>query len=169
MRVPQPLGDMPNWSAAGRKAAATRRRRAAARKAVTTRKRRAASRKAAATRWAGAAAGGTVTTTGVKSEAQLQARVQALATNGGWRWHHCGAPGKCTGSGWPDLAMLRGTEMLIVELKSADGSPTTEQNEWLTAWQEVGAECHVWRPQDLPEITRRLQPDEPSEHPVVQT
>ena len=160
---------MPDWSAAGRKAAATRRRRAATRKAVITRRRRAAGRKAAATRWAGAAAGGTVTTAGVLSEAQLQARVQALATSGGWRWHHCAAPGGCTGSGWPDLVMLRGVEMLVVELKSADGSPTTEQNEWLTAWQTAGAECHVWRPVNLPEIARRLQPDEPSEQSVVQT
>ena len=40
---------MTDWSAAGRKAAATRRRRAAARKAVTTRKRRAACLEAAAT------------------------------------------------------------------------------------------------------------------------
>ena len=160
---------MPDWSAAGRKAAATRRRRAAARKAVTTRKRRAAGHKAAATRWARDTTDGTATTTGVKSEAQLQERVQALATNGGWRWHHCGAPGGCSGSGWPDLVMLRGEEMLVVELKTADGSPTAEQNEWLTAWQTAGAECHVWRPADLPEITRRLQPDEPSEQPVVQT
>ena len=40
---------MTDWSAAGRKATATRRRRAAARKAVITRKCRAAGRKAAAT------------------------------------------------------------------------------------------------------------------------
>ena len=114
--------------------------------------------KQAATRWARDTTDGTATTTGDLPEARLQERVQALATDGGWRWHHCGAPGGCSGSGWPDLVMLRGGETLIVELKTADGSPTAEQVEWLTAWQRAGAECHVWRPADLSEITRRLQP-----------
>ena len=90
-------------------------------------------------------------------ERVLQQEVQRLATEGGWRWHHCAHASGCEGGrGWPDLILLRGSELLAVELKSDKGTVAVVQTRWLFAWREAGAECHVWQPSDLPAIKKRL-------------
>ena len=112
-------------------------------------------------REAATAGGGSVarSSNGGMSEKSLQQKVQSLATEGGWRWHHCAHAAGCEGGrGWPDLIMLRGSELLAVELKSDRGTVAVAQTRWLFAWREVGAECHVWQPSDLDTIKKRLAP-----------
>jgi hypothetical protein len=59
----------------------------------------------------------------------------------GWR-----TPVAGDGKGFPDLVLVR-DRVLFVELKSATGRLTTEQQDWLEVLDRV-AEAHVWRPVD---------------------
>ena len=52
-------------------------------------------------------------------------------------------------AGYPDLTMTRDGRLIFAELKRPAKNPTTEQEEWLTAFRKVpGAEVYVWRPSD---------------------
>lgn len=102
------------------------------------------------------------------SEAILLEQVRDLARRTHWRTYHTL---RSTGSepGFPDLVLLReghriesgagsaGVECLIVELKAARGSLTTEQAAWLRDFAQVpGVETAVWYPTDWPQIVERL-------------
>jgi hypothetical protein len=94
------------------------------------------------------------------SETILLEQVRDLARRTHWRTYHTlRSPG--SEQGFPDLVLLRegsaGVECLIVELKSARGTPTTEQAAWLRDFSLVpGVETAVWRPTDWPQIVERL-------------
>lgn len=49
--------------------------------------------------------------------------------------------------GFPDLVLLRGLELIVVELKSARGKLSAAQIEWLAALTFAGIETHCWRPE----------------------
>ena len=78
----------------------------------------------------------------------------AQARNGRWATHVQGH------AGFPDLVLLHPSrgELLFVELKSERGKISTVQDTWLMALNLAGAENHVWRPQDVKAIQRRLAP-----------
>lgn len=100
------------------------------------------------------------------SEKDLQAAVMDLARRSGWmvaHWHDSRRevrPGVFVGdkdaAGFPDLVLVRNSELLFVELKSQKGKLRPEQHGWLEALTEAGQECHVWRPSDFEDITKRL-------------
>src|SRR4026207_2150918 len=99
--------------------------------------------------------------------AAFSAQVTDYARMRGWEWMHI-APGLNErgryrtpvsgplGSGWPDLIMVRGSDLIAVELKSEKGTITALQRRVLTTLEGALVEVHVWRPTDWPEIERRL-------------
>lgn len=92
------------------------------------------------------------------SEDDLLRCVLDLAKVMGWRSFHARpamtAKGYRTavsgdGKGWPDLFMVRGDHVLVVELKGDKGKPTPEQDAWLAAlYLHCDNEQMVWRPAD---------------------
>jgi hypothetical protein len=91
------------------------------------------------------------------SEADLLSNVIELAELFKWRCvhfrpgmnrrgHWSTAMSGTHAAGWPDLVLCR-ERLVAVELKSARGSVTPEQQSWLAALARVGVEVHVWRPE----------------------
>ncbi len=60
------------------------------------------------------------------------------------------------GVGWPDAVLLRANRLVVAELKTKRNKPTPEQDNWLLAFRNVGAEVHVWKPADWNEIVEVL-------------
>jgi hypothetical protein len=119
-----------------------------------------------------------------------QRQVVQLAQIGGWAVAHMPAnrPGKKTGrpqavvgdtTGFPDLLMLRGVELLAVELKTDKGRVGPGQQEWLDRFEHMGnaladlvgvacahlqvdertaptVEAYLWRPRDIDQVQARL-------------
>jgi hypothetical protein len=92
------------------------------------------------------------------SEAQWQQRVADLADVRGWLWMHL-RPARTTqgwrtpisgplGAGWPDLLLCRGPRLVALELKSARGRVTPQQEAVLAALAAAGVETHVARPSE---------------------
>jgi hypothetical protein len=52
------------------------------------------------------------------------------------------------GKGFPDLIMVKGADLLAIELKRDGGKATVEQQMWLAAFDLVARESTVWRPAD---------------------
>ena len=103
-----------------------------------------------------------------QSEAQFMGTVTDYALRQGWEWLHI-QPGLnergryrtpvtgALGSGWPDLILVRGSDILAVELKSEKGQTTALQRRVLQTLEQALVECHVWRPSDWPAIEARLR------------
>lgn len=87
------------------------------------------------------------------TEAQLQAAVIACAKALRWRVYHT-YDSRRSERGFPDLVMLRHGKLLVVELKSAFGRTSRDQDAWLDAFkwfaesapESVGV--YQWRPID---------------------
>ncbi len=52
-------------------------------------------------------------------------------------------------SGWPDLFLVKGSEVRVFELKSAKGRLTDSQKDWLETLSAAGLPCFVLRPHHL--------------------
>ena len=60
-------------------------------------------------------------------------------------------------AGFPDLVLTRfGDPVLFVELKSAKGQLSTEQQAWRSTLIGAGAEYRLWRPNDWDEVAATL-------------
>jgi hypothetical protein len=124
---------------------------------------------------------------GILLEAGWQRQVVELAQLGGWAVFHApdNRPGRRTGrpqavvgdsTGFPDLVLVRGCELLAVELKTDKGRLGPGQPEWLDRFTKVGeavrrivaraalppsepeplVESHLWRPRDIDAVQARL-------------
>lgn len=63
-------------------------------------------------------------------------------------------------AGFPDFVLVRGTRLIMAELKSAKGKPTEAQQEWLDMLKGTGkCEVYVWRPSDFDRIIAILSTD----------
>lgn len=100
------------------------------------------------------------------NEKALQNAVVELAKLYGWRVHHTRPAQMPSGkwatpiqghAGFPDLVLLRPPEILFVELKSAIGRTSPQQDEWLADLTAAGLEVHLWRPRDISTIKERLK------------
>ncbi len=80
--------------------------------------------------------------------------IRPAMTQHGWR-----TPLSADGVGFPDILALRGDDIIVAELKAGTGRLSTEQREWLRAFQEAGIDAYVWRPDDWPEIATVLKGD----------
>lgn len=99
-------------------------------------------------------------------ERDFQRQVIAAAKALGWRVAHFRpartldgwrTPVTADGAGWPDLVLVRGSAMLIRELKSDRGRLTHVQRAWLDALELAGVDVGVWRPRDWSVIEMTLK------------
>jgi hypothetical protein len=119
-------------------------------------------------------------------EDDFQQQVIELARVYGWRVAHFRAaqtargwrtPVEADGAGFPDLVLVRAPEIIFAELKSARGTVSTDQRDWIAALslveegiaQRTGAppedrlvEVNVWRPADFDTIHARLARERPT-------
>ena len=101
------------------------------------------------------------------TEADFTRQVLQLAKHCGWRSAHF-RPGRTAkgwrtavqgdGAGFPDLILIRGGLLIVVELKVGKNKPTEEQRAWLEAFREAAVNAFVWTPKDWPEIKETLIP-----------
>lgn len=90
------------------------------------------------------------------TEDQLLTAVLDLAKNLGWRSLHIRPPASARstvqgdGKGFPDLLLIRGSEILVAELKDATGRVDPRQRAWLNSFEAAGIHAYVWRPADWP-------------------
>jgi hypothetical protein len=120
------------------------------------------------------------------SERAFQSQVTNLATFYGWKWAHfhdsrrqvvrrgqTAVIGDAAAAGFPDLVLVRGPELLFVELKAEKGRTRPTQVEWIKALRvveeavqrtrqgdiwgtELAVEVHLWKPRDWDEVHDRL-------------
>ena len=94
------------------------------------------------------------------TEQDLQDQVVQLARSYGWLVYHVrgNTRNQVQGNaGFPDCILVRGSRMLAVELKAADGKVGPLQERWLLALSKVDSvRCTIWRPADLPDIIHTL-------------
>ena len=83
-------------------------------------------------------------------EADFQAQVVKLALLLGWKVYHT-HDSRRSHEGFPDLILIRGTRLIVAELKTRKETTTAEQRAWLGAFIDT---CHgevvLWRPDDPP-------------------
>lgn len=89
------------------------------------------------------------------SEAAFQSAITDLCDLLGLRYWHDN-DSRRNRAGLPDLLIV-GKGVLWAEIKREDGRLRPEQAAWLSALRLAGAEVHVWRPSDMPAITKRLR------------
>ena len=92
------------------------------------------------------------------TEAELQAAVIDTAHLFGWKVAHFRpaqnsrgdwrTPVAADGKGFPDLVLASARGVVFVELKSARGRLSDEQQGWVDTLRDAGAATHVWYPVD---------------------
>ena len=99
-----------------------------------------------------------MTAGGPVTERHFQSAVEEAARWYRWRVYHA-YDARRSEPGWPDLAMVRGSRLVLAELKSARGRVRPEQRAWLDALgQVVTVEAYLWRePAAWPEIKQVLR------------
>ncbi len=71
----------------------------------------------------------------------------------GWICYHTKESFK-SAPGFRDIIALKGKRQLVAETKRVGEEPTGEQERWLRAYEDVGAEVYVRNPDDWQEIER---------------
>ena len=97
---------------------------------------------------------------GAMLEEDLLIAVETELTVQKWLWHHVRRSDLAQqqgDNGWPDIVAVRGSRIVVAELKAAKGRVEIAQQAWLDAWTAAGAEVYVWRPADLDAIRERLR------------
>lgn len=89
------------------------------------------------------------------SEKDWQALIVSFARAHGW-WVFHPHDSRRSEPGWPDLTLIRGRELIFVEVKKHNGKVSPEQANVIEMLEETGAEVHVWWPKDEPEVRARL-------------
>lgn len=85
------------------------------------------------------------------SEAALQARVEAFAIKHGWLYFHP-FDSRRSRKGYPDVTLVHPERGLtiFVELKSATGRVSPEQQKWLNGLAKAGNYVYLWYPRHWP-------------------
>lgn len=107
-------------------------------------------------------------------ETEFQSAVIELARWHGWMVHHTRPaqirPGRWAtpiqgNAGWPDLVLCRPQhgDFIVAELKRNGGRLSAGQKTWLLCLSQAGVEVHVWYPDDMPQIQKRLERRHPHE------
>ena len=91
------------------------------------------------------------------SEAEFQKWITAFARENGWRIFHVNNSTKRlmrgTSAGFPDLTLIRGDDLMFLEVKAEGGKLSAAQEEWKEALVELmarnaGIQYHVVYPSD---------------------
>ena len=109
-------------------------------------------------------------------ESHFQSQVIMLAKLHGWLVMHTRAveirPGVWKTpiqghAGFPDLTLVHSTRgVIFAELKSSIGKLSASQEIWFGKLSEAGMEVHVWRPNDIEFISKRLANRRP-DHEII--
>lgn len=93
------------------------------------------------------------------SEADLREQIRTLCNLYGWKIYFTFNSRHSPG-GFPDLVLALPDEgrVIYAELKSNNGKLTTSQVEWIEALRACEKEVYIWKPDDIVEIARLLQP-----------
>ena len=92
-----------------------------------------------------------------ETEKQFQSAVMQLARLTGWCFYHT-HDSRRSGSGFPDLCLVRNHRCIMAELKTDTGKVTADQELWLAALGAVeGIEAACWRPKDWGTIETTLR------------
>ena len=100
------------------------------------------------------------------SEAEFTRMVLALARLRGWRSAHFRPARTSTGwrtavsgdgVGFPDLLLVKGTVLIVAELKVGRNKLTPEQAVWIAAFEAAGVPAYCWRPCDWADIEAVLE------------
>lgn len=95
------------------------------------------------------------------TENEFRQTVVEAARKLGWKayftWNSLHSP-----SGYQDLTLLKGDQLIVAELKSEKGTVSKSQQEWLDAWglfceYSPNTHVYVWRPSQWDEIERILR------------
>lgn len=89
------------------------------------------------------------------TEAQFQRQVTDLCDVLRLKWHH-ETDSRRTNPGWPDLTIVGPGGIVFLELKSAKGRVSKDQQEWIDALNAAGQRAYIARPADLPILTKLL-------------
>jgi hypothetical protein len=89
------------------------------------------------------------------NEAQFQRQVTDLATLLGWSWYHT-HDSRRSPAGFPDLVLWR-DRVVFAELKTDKGRTSVAQMNTCDGLTIAGAEVHVWRPRDFPDVKAVLE------------
>lgn len=92
------------------------------------------------------------------TEEEWQAQVLELARAQGWLCYHT-RDSRRSEPGFPDLVMVRGAQLIFLELKSHKGTAASvEQKEWMGRLKQVRyVHADIARPKDWPEIETALK------------
>lgn len=99
------------------------------------------------------------------TEAQCQATIVAAAKLLGWKVHATRQAMTRRGwrtpvqghAGFPDLVLVRGSQLRMVELKRKPNRVEPEQQEWLVALAAAGVDVSVaWVPEQMPALLAEL-------------
>ena len=74
------------------------------------------------------------------------AHFRPARTSRGWR-----TPVEADGQGFPDLLLIKGTQIKVRELKAGKNKPSPEQKDWLAAFQIASIDAGIWTEEDLPD------------------
>lgn len=89
------------------------------------------------------------------TERDFMQQIIDLAKLRGWLVYHT-HDSRRSEAGFPDLVMVRGGNVLAIEVKSEKGKLTADQEEWLDALDLAIARATCWRPSDWPAIEEAL-------------
>ena len=90
------------------------------------------------------------------SEKDFQQKIIDLARLNHWMVYHT-ADSRRSEPGFPDLVMIRGVQLIVLELKTEDGTVTDAQHIWIDGFDKVKrVEAAVARPSNWPDIERAL-------------
>ena len=82
------------------------------------------------------------------SEADLQALVERMCLLLKLRYYHT-RNSRGSAPGFPDLVIVGSKGVIYRELKTAKGTTTMAQQEWLRDLAAAGCDAGIWRPADL--------------------
>jgi hypothetical protein len=102
-----------------------------------------------------------------KTEAEFSQEIIDAAEVGGWLWYHT-HDSRRSPKGFPDLTLVRGHELIFLEVKKQTGVVTPEQQEWIDRLSSVessstisprpGVVAMVVRPSDATAVFDMLAP-----------
>jgi hypothetical protein len=91
-----------------------------------------------------------------ESEREWHTYVVELAHVCGWRTYHT-HDSRRSNPGWPDLAIWKPPQFMLVELKTNKGKLSRTQQMVLAELHACHVEVHVWRPVDEHNVRARLK------------
>jgi VRR-NUC domain. len=90
------------------------------------------------------------------TERQLQDAIIEAAKRMNWLCYHV-YDSRRSVPGFPDLVLLKGQRMMVLELKTDKGRVRPEQHVWLDAFVQAGITAKIIRPADLDDVLAQLQ------------